>query len=380
MNRFPTSAVLLSRQPLRPCCQTPWIRKSIEAVNWVKQNRLTLLTSTGMQTWEFLMYLARSRQVEQVVLVPAENEEAFKKIQESVQYHFELDPELVSFKAVLPGPVDQGDRGLPYDRDCAAVFQADILLPVSVRPGGHMEELIRRKKRLAQSGEKIENRKAGGFQVNRGFQIDYLKKDRRIAYHINKSQVSSEAANMGERFIIHWTRGCNGPWPDERKGQYYADVENQDAHPRSAFHTLMRILETGKLMASSAHKPKAVPTVSFSGLPPVEAAGLMRWRSRYRQMTFEPYGIGIEKEEAERLGILPVRYYHKGEPVNNEYRWRLQSAGTRTNWKNEMEYRFPGDFYLPDIDCRKMICFCRTKKEACAVEKKFGIKTYAFCK
>ncbi len=49
-----TAAILLSRQPLRPCGQTPWVTKVVEAVSWIREQKLTLLSSVGMQTWEMI--------------------------------------------------------------------------------------------------------------------------------------------------------------------------------------------------------------------------------------------------------------------------------------------------------------------------------------
>lgn len=379
MRILKTCAVLLSRQPLRPCRQTPWIKQTIEAVKWIKQKRLSLLTSVGMQTWEFLVYLARSLEIEQIIVISSASQDEFEKLRESTLYQFDLDPNLVRFKAIISKQTQTRHRDLLYNRDHAAVSGADILVPVSVRPGGHMEKLIREK-----SGAL---RRCGAFKeydikdslVNRQFQIDYPKKNATMAYQIEKEQLLPEITQVGRQYITHWTRATNGPWPDERKYHFFADIENSDIYPRSAFHTLQHILKSGKIIASSIHKPQGSPTVSFSGLSPTEAISLMKWRSRYRQMSFEPYGIGIEIKEAKPLGILPVHYYRKGDHLKDEQRWRSQSTGIKTNWKRELEYRYPGDFYLSGIDCRKMVCFCHTKGEADAVEKMCGIKTYAFC-
>ena len=47
--RFPpeptTAAIVLSRQPLRPCGLTPWVTKVVEAATWIRQQNLTLLSS-----------------------------------------------------------------------------------------------------------------------------------------------------------------------------------------------------------------------------------------------------------------------------------------------------------------------------------------------
>lgn len=379
MRTLKTCAVLLSRQPLRPCRQTPWIKQTIEAVKWIKQNRLALFTSVGMQTWEFLIYLARSHEIEQTILIASTNNHEFEKLRESTLYQFDLDPNRVRFKAVISKQTDTRHRDLLYSRDHAAVFEADIIIPVSVRPGGHMESLVRKKSEALRRCGAFKEYDIKGVLVNRQFQIDYLKKNAAMAYQIEKDQLLPEIRQVGRQYITHWTRTTSGPWPDESKYHFFADILNSGVYPRSAFHTLQHILNTGKIIASSIHKPQGSPTVSFSGLSPTEAISLMKWRPRYCQMSFEPYGIGIEKKEAKSVGILPVHYYRKGDLLENKQRWRSQSIGVKTNWKRELEYRYPGDFYLSNVDCRKMVCFCRTEGEADVVEKMFGIKTYAFC-
>lgn len=140
-----TSAILLSRQPLRPCRLTPWVRQTLNAVDWVKENHLCLFTSIGMQTWEFLIYLAQSRKIEQVVLIPAANEHEFETLKELTMEQFNLDRSLVRFRPIKPKSSDCQNRTLFYDRDHVAVFEADVLIPVSIRANGHMENLIRQK-------------------------------------------------------------------------------------------------------------------------------------------------------------------------------------------------------------------------------------------
>lgn len=367
MKSFKTSSVLLSRQPLRPSRQTPWIGYTIEAVQWIGQNQFILYTSLGMQTWEFLIYLAQHFEINQIILIPTTDQHEFESLRENTLDQFKLDPNLVRFKAVTSKHHGKQKHDLLKARDHAAVSGADILVPICIRPGGHMEKLLNT---LTTQNTCL---------INRQYQIDYRKRNRTIAYRIEKGPLLPGIIKLTDRFVIHWTRASNGPWPDEKKYQYYSDIQKYDVYPRSAFHTLQRILKTGKIMASSLHKVKReTPTVSFSGLAPSGMIPLMKWRSRYRQMAFEPYGIGIEKDEAKRLGILPVHYYRKGEYVKNQKPWRLQSAGMRTNWERELEYRYPGDLHLSDTELNKIVCFCHTQDEAAVIEKKFGIKTYAF--
>lgn len=363
-----TSVILLSRQPLRPCRLTPWVKQTLGAVDWVKENHLCLITSLGIQTWEFLIYLAQSRKIKQVVLIPATNEDEFETLKEITIDQFELDRTLVRFRAIMPNSNDCQSRNLLYDRDYAAVCEADILIPVSIRANGHMENLVQKKINETQG------------VVNSNFLIEYQKRGHPLAYRIKGDELPSETVTIGDRYIIHWTRASNGPWPSEKKHAYFSAVAGSDIYPRNAFNTIKNILNTGKIIASSVHMPRGIPTVSFSGLAPDKILPLMKWRSRYLRMSFEPYGIGIEKTTARQLGIVPVRYYRKGAYPENTPPWQLQSRGIKTDWKQEGEYRYSGDFHLSGIARNKVACFCHTRNEAEIIEKSSGIKTYTFCR
>jgi hypothetical protein len=363
-----TSAILLSRQPLRPCRLTPWVRQTLHAVDWVKENHLCLFTSLGMQTWEFLIYLAQIRKIKQMVLITATNENEFETLREFTIDQFNLDRSLVRFRTIIPKQTDYQNRKLLYDRDHEAVFEADVLIPVSIRAKGHMENLIQKKI----------NKNEG--VVNSHFQIEYQKRGYPLAYPIEKDNLPPDTLNIGDQYITHWTRAPNGPWPSEKKHSYFSAIAGSDFYPRNAFQTIQNIIESGKIIASSAHMPRGIPSVSFSGLAPDKILPLMKWRSRYRRMSFEPYGIGIEKTTAMQLGIVPVQYYRKGEYPQNTPPWQLQSRGVKTDWKQEEEYRYPGNFNLSGIARNKVACFCHTRDEAETIEKSLGIKTYAFAR
>ena len=366
MKSCPTAAILLSRQPLRPCGRTPWVRKSAEAVEWAGQRGFRLLTSTGMQTWEMLVYLAKTRDVPQTVFVPTSDADVFNRQKAAICRQFDLAPASAEFRMVESEEAKKNGAKHMRFRDESIVAAADVLLPVSVRPGGSMEKSIQKKRRETET------------EINEEFRVQYEKKRSRIAYALKTDNLASEIFEAGTRYIVHWTRASNGPWPTEKKYDYYAEVESADTYPRTAYRTLANILATKQIAASSVHMPRNIPTVSFSGLAPAEVLPLMKWRARYRIMSFEPYGIGIERNLAKRMGIEPVLYYEKGPIPRDIAPWLSQSAGKKTDWKREEEYRHKGDFDLSAVQLRDLACFCRRRGEAALLEKNFGIQAYAF--
>jgi hypothetical protein len=78
----------------------------------------------------------------------------------------------------------------------------------------------------------------------------------------------------------------------------------------------------------------------------------MTWRKRYVYYNFEPYGIAIHREEAERLGIRPVIYGNQDlyDRMPESDRPFYQNIGSgNANWQPEAECRYLGDFELKEI-------------------------------
>ena len=107
---------------------------------------------------------------------------------------------------------------------------------------------------------------------------------------------------------------------------------------------------------------------------------LMRYRARYQQMSFEPYGIGIKRNIAEQLGIIPVTYYDRSGKFchSEDPPWCYQSHGTQAAWTVEDEYRCEGHLDLSRIDKSDLIVFTRFETEAEMIRQKFGYHTVSF--
>ncbi len=359
------AAILLSRQPLRPCRLTPWVQAATRAVRWLKGTKTVLFTSVGIQTYELLVFLALKEKIRQKIVLPVAAGASFNRLQKQVREQFQTDDQLVTF---IPATehCDRATEKLPVVRDRYIISHAGMLFPVAVRTGGNMDKLITQ-------------REAAGVCVNRQFQAVYQKRQTPIGYHLDEKTLLSEIAKFDEPYLIHWTRAANGPWLAEKRIDYYRAIAQADVYPRSAFDTLKNILKQKLIYGSSKHKAGKIASVSFSSLAPRDMLPLMRWRSRYRQMYFEPYGIGIKKKDEFHYGIRPVHYYQgKTAPADIEP-WLLQSVGRKGDWFKEREFRFQGDFDMSGLPLDKMICFCHTSAEAAYIQTKFQIKTICFC-
>jgi len=356
-------AILLSRQSLHPSRSTLWVRQTLKAIQWVKKNQLQILTSIGQSTWEFIVFLAQKEQINQIIYIPAKHSEEFDCVKNDAIQQFHLNNQCVSFIPVFPKTTTQkGIKQLPYCRDKSLVNDAEIVIPISIRPNGYMDQLIHLKHET--------------FRMTQ-FQIRYQKRQDPIAYRVDPNHLSNHIRQLNHRYIIHWTRSSNGPWPTESKSNYYQAISQSDDYPRQAYYSLCNILKTKVIKASCHNMPRKTPIVSFSSLHPKDAISLMRWRSRFCHMSFEPYGIGIDKELASKINIHPVIYYEKSNrPLNSPY-WLLQSRGIRSDWRVESEYRHLGDFDLNSIPWNHLICFCYKPHEAEMISKQFEINTVA---
>jgi len=354
-----TAAILISRQGRHPCRTTPWIVQLEKAIHWLQNNPHHVYTSLGQQTWELQIFFAQKKNIDQTIVIPENDKAQFEKIRQIAITQFSLDTSRVQFEKIYP----EGSKSLLYQRDAQIISNSDLLIPISLRKKGHMETLIHSapaKKRLIND-----------------FQINYCPEKARIAYKIDKNLLTKEVLGLKSQYIIHWTRGSNGPWPTEKKIDYYQAITNSDSYPRNAFAGIENMFTRGYIKASSRHMPQKTPTVSFSILPPHEAVSLMYWRARYCQMSFEPYGIGIDKDYAISMGIQPVQYFQPKNKPKNIVPWRCQSAGKRSDWQQEHEYRYLGDLDLALVPNEKLICFCYRQNEARDIQKRFGVQCIA---
>ncbi|MEE8577274.1 MAG: hypothetical protein V3T31_08455, partial [candidate division Zixibacteria bacterium] len=271
-------------------------------------------------------------------------------------------------KSVTFDPInhDCGKSGLKeawFKRDARIISTADILIPVSIRSGGSMFKNLQTIR--------------GDQTIIDKFKVNPPNKAETIASNYSNRRVNSELETLGEQFLFHWTRSTNSAWPNERMIDYYRAVMSENSYPRTAMATLEHIMASRKLIASSRHMPGKIATVSFSGLSPRKTLPLMRYRSRYREMSFEPYAIGIKRDVAKELQVEPVVYYDRSKPdsVISVPTWLRQSQGMISDWRGEDEHRHHGDLDLSVIARENLCLICGSRTEAEALEKKSSIRT-----
>jgi len=358
-------ALLSSRQPLCPSGSSAWVEQVSCALDWVVAERLTLCSSTGTPTWDLITAAASHRSIPMQLLIPS-TIAGLAACESEIRRQFDLERSRTTVSIVAgPRPRPSAASRMTL-RDRTIIQTAALLLPISISPKGNMARLLAK--------AEVE-----GKTVRRDFEIPYSARTESIAYRLSPDRLNPDLNAIDGQYLIHWTRAPHGRWPDEREIDYYRAIFDSTTYPRSALATLSHIVATGWIRASARHMPSNLPCVSFSASAPAMLLPLMRWRARYRQMSFEPYGIGINKDVARAAGIEPVSYTPHRTPSSDDRKpWLRQTSGEITDWRQEKEHRLRGDLSLPQFSPRDLILFCRTNDEAEQLRQSFGLTTIPF--
>ena len=155
-------------------------------------------------------------------------------------------------------------------------------------------------------------------------------------------------------WLVHCTRGRLAPWPDETLRQYQDAVllGNADVQQRGPLETLRRILRSGRLLTSATASNQRYPVVCFSASPLQNLIAMRRFRPHLGRWDYEPFGIAIRTQTAERIGIRPVIYGDRTERdgLPTEERYRFHPVGRTYDWRCETEWRSPHTIDLRSLD------------------------------
>ncbi len=357
----PFAAVLNSRQSKTPCGADPWVRGCLTAVEHLAREGGTILTSTGMHTWNLLTWAAGHFGANQIQIQPLYPDESPEAAVNEIIQDFALSPEKTGFAFYRTNCARSRPKDAWLERDRQIVKLSDRILPVSMRVGGNLSSEV---SRFAPKWAKIDER----------FKVDY---SRACAFRPKMSDLAKAAFNSFEpwRYLTHWTHSFSEPWPGESAADFYRAIAcSESAYPRSAEKSLERILGTHSIIGTCLHHRGDIPVVSFTELAPNSAIRLMKWDPHIARMTFEPYGIAIERDIARELGLREVVYGDETvfEGLSEEDRPFFQPVGRKTDWSGEHEWRYPGDLNLNDIPHEALTALVPSQAEAEGLEARFG--------
>lgn len=321
------------------------------AVATLVSEDVVFLTSTGLNTWELVVHLVNTQGGSQViVLEPGVDPDA-------IIQSFQLDPARCNL-VQTDLAADRDSKAVARHRDEIIVWLADKLVPVSVRSGGFLEEVIQRSY-------------SAGKGVDTRFRVPYRAGFDRPDYDFPSQRLNSALAGDDWTFLTHWTRSHHGPLSRETAFEFYHDLLARERYPRSALDILSMILRSGSIRGSSRFIRGGFPVVSLTARTPQEAVKLMRWRRRYTYYNFEPYGIAIGPEAANTLSCRPVVYgsdelYEQLSPSERPF---FQKAGSSVaDWTPEAEWRVTGDLRLTDLPSEEIRVIVYRQQEIAAIE------------
>jgi hypothetical protein len=314
----------------------------------------TIVTSLYLNTYELLVFLVSEYGGSQVIVSPVTGEDLGYNVFYKTVDQFKFDREKTAMVFVNPETESKKPKSAWFKRDLAVAQMADLLVPVSIRPKGKLEKL------LSETNKEIESK----------FCIEYAAPLVKPTKYDFKKALYPES---GWDYITHWTRTHHGPWPGESKHDFYRRLVNSGAeYPNSAFNSLKNMIRKKKIYASSKRIRKSIRCIGLSDLEPKHMLKWMRWLPKRVGWNFEPYGIAIKKEAAEKSGIRQVIYGDEElyERLPEKDKPFFQSRGKKNvDWSQENEWRKIGDLALDDIPGKDLAYIVWEKNEALELSK-----------
>lgn len=319
------AAILNSRQSRTPAGTDKWIEWTADAVSSLASTGATIVTSTGMNTYEFVLWYAGTLGMKQIVVFPESPADTFDNRAKDILENFELDASITEFMPF---------KGKLTDRDRDVVEIADALYPVSVKPGGNIDRVI------SESDKSVCD----------DFRIDYEPPD--AATPDYRAEIPW-GKFQGWDYLTHWTRTVYDPFPNERRADYYRSVfRSRGRYSHDALGALRNILAENTIFTSNLTIRGGTGVVSFTASDPRESLPIMTWNRARVRMNFEPYGIAIRRDAAVRAGIRPVGYGDKQcfDKLPDAGKPFYQFRGEKWEWKIENEWRHLGNILLSSFD------------------------------
>ena len=137
------AVILNSRQPIRCCAGDDWVKNTIQAVSYIHADRSYLLSSVGMSTWELVTALGVLTGNKTQIYYPVANINEQYHIERIITEQFNLNQETTQFIPIKSDNDNKNKNELLMLRDRKIIENADVLIPVSIRPGGQLDSLIK---------------------------------------------------------------------------------------------------------------------------------------------------------------------------------------------------------------------------------------------
>lgn len=304
-----------------------------------------------------------------------------------------LSPPAISPSVTVGEPdAKLASRPLP---DRVLLAAADQLVALQVRPGGHLDALLRR--RLAEA-----TRPAASVWVALGDRLvppkvaDELQSLGAVAWVLQPKDGSTVAVPWWQpaavdaepesdcvlatfpwadgQYLVHWTRRRDGPWPEQTPAEFLDELLfSAGAISHSAFATLVRIVKQKRLVASSAGIRGGFRVVSFSETSLSELRERRIFRGHRGRWDAEPYGLCVRLDWLRQCGAKPVNYgddelwttlTDAEQPFFQLRYTRALRGAAVVDWSEEREWRTQGDVDFSQATLDAAILFVPSVQEA----------------
>ncbi len=310
-----------------------------------------------------------------------------------------------------------GNAKVPL-QDRAAIVIADAVYALSIRPGGNIDKLVR--KRLQddhfESGSVFVQLESPGqttTQTATQTRTDWLDLGA-VGWYVPSTGTAeatdlsqcrafratvardcpSEKQSVGTQqicarfpgswttgkeedwhYLSHCTRANCGPLPDETDSRYrhrlWIDGHVGDYHPMTM---LNRICCERTLKGSSRITRTDQRCVSFSAVPLPTLLNQREFHSHLGRWDWEPYGLIVRRDALEAAGARPVVYGCERDFAELDQATRpfFQPVGKKSNdWTREREWRILGDLDLSALPPDAIRIFVRTRVQALQLSHRF---------
>lgn len=278
---------------------------------------------------------------------------------------------------------DLGELARTPAADRVLLAVADRLELLSLRPGGNWGRLLDQAARWSADVAPVVRRRdletpSGGragkdaTEPTPAFAAAWISESSgEEAFSVSRRIVAPDELSADE-WLVHFTRRCDGPWPGQSADEYWDELlDDRPEKDRSAEAVLRRLLREERLRGSSRAIRGGAAVVCFTATPLVELGGRRTWRRHRRRWDFEPYGVAICRERLARRGARPVTYGDERtwRELADEERPFFQLCGGSIDWREEREWRAPGDVDLRELDDDQVVVFVPER----AAAARFGV-------
>ncbi len=361
--RQKNAAVILSRLPIRWNSEDVWLSSVRQAIDKIKYESYSLVTTIGSSGWEYITWYAGKIGVPTIVVIPPSAPDLVPAIAEQAVHDLDLSRECTTFIAPLIERKFSKEDKL-HCRDYLIIELSERFFPVVIRSGGYWEDFLTKAK-----------------YVSEEYWVQYPRVMK--SFEWNNQPCSNISLNFSwADHLIHLTRGMYGPWSGERKSDYFTALTQENAgNPRDELATLTYILSSGILRGSGSVIRGGVPVSSFSSLPPHELLKVKSVNARLHGAGHQPFGFALPRKILLQLGAKHVVYGTGSDfetlPAQEKPYYQARGGGrsrkNKTDWSKESEFRLVGDLDLASLK-DELIALVPSMEMADRVREEIGCK------